>query len=119
MQGHRNTLCFHVPGTLAADLSIVWTAAFDGRIMEVSSVGSNANDGLLKVGTTSDDDYYLASHAIGDSSVPVTKTRADFASTADNGKFSKDDVLAIALDYDGAGGTATDDFTLVITILEG
>ena len=119
MQGHRNVLCFHVPGTLAANLSIVWTAAFDGRIKHVSAVGSNANDGLLIVGTTSDTDYTLASYSIGDSDVPVTKTVSNFASTNPTGKFSKGDVLTAVLDFDGAAGTATDDFTLVITLLEG
>lgn len=119
MQGHRVLVTFHVPGTLTADLAIVWTAAFRGRIKEVCSVASNDSDATLKVGTTSDDDFYFASHTVGDSSVPSTKTRADFASTAQNGVFDPDDVLKLTVDYDGAAGTAADDLTVVLTLLEG
>jgi len=119
MQGHRNVLCFHVPGTLSADLAITWTAAFDGRIKHVSAVGSNANDGLLILGISTDTNSILASYSIGDSDAPVEKTVANFASTNPTGKFSKGDILVATLDHDGAAGTATDDFTLVITQLEG
>ena len=119
MQGHRNVLCFHVPGTLTANLSIVWTAAFDGRIKHVSAVGSNANNGIATLGTTTDPDKFLTVFDIGDSDVPAEKTVSNFASTGPTGAFSKGDVLEFVLDFDGAAATATDDFTLVITQLEG
>ena len=44
---------FHITGTLAANVSIVWTAPFDCQLIHVSAVGSNANDGLMTIGTTS------------------------------------------------------------------
>jgi len=119
MQGHRNLISFHVPGTLAANLAIIWTAPFDGRIKKVSSVASNNSDALLEVGTTSDADYYFASHTVGDSSVPSVKTRADFASTTVDGSFDEGDVLKLTVDYDGAAGTAANDLTIVLAILEG
>jgi len=119
MQGHRNVLCFHVPGTLSANLSNVWTAAFDGRIKHVSAGGSNSNNGIATLGTTTDPDKFLTVFDIGDSGTPAEKTVANFASTGPLGKFSKGDVLQFVLDFDGDGATATANFTLVITLLEG
>ena len=119
MQGNRNVLCFHVPGTLAANLDIRWSAAFDGRVKHISAVGSNANDGLLTFGVSGDTDEILASASIGDSQVPVEFDVDNWATTNPTAEFSKGEVLVVTLDYDGAGGTATDDFTLVITLLEG
>lgn len=119
MQGHRNTYCFHVPGTLSANIVITWTACSDGRIKHVSAGGSNANDGLLILGISTDTNSILESYSIGDSGTPVEKTQANFATGNPSGKFSKGEILVATLDYDGASGTATDDFTLVITTLEG
>jgi hypothetical protein len=119
MQGHRNLITFHVPGTLTANLSLKWTASFDGRVKEISAVASNDSDATMTFGTSADADYTLAACTIGDSGTPVTKTVSNWATTNPTGVFSVDDVLAFALDYDGAAGTAADDFTLVITLLEG
>jgi hypothetical protein len=105
---------FHVPGTLAANVSIVWTAPFDCQLVHVSAVGSNANSGLITIGTTSTADAYLASASIGDSNVPVEFGRTDFVGDQ-YPHIADGTVIAIALDYDGAGGTATANFTLVLT----
>ena len=116
-------VAFHVPGTLTANLSIVWTAPFDCQLIHVCSVGSNANDGLMTVGTTTDPDGYITSHSIGDSDVPVEKEAiTDFAGALAGSQYphiTNGTVLQIVLDYDGAGGTATDDFTVVLTFTEG
>ena len=120
MQGHRIMLPIHVPGTLTANLSIVLKMPFDARIMEVSAVGSNANDCTLAVaGGSAGTTAILAAFAIGDSGTPVVKTRADFASTNTTGKLANDDLLQLTVDYDGASGTAADDLTILVTLLEG
>jgi hypothetical protein len=112
------TMAFHVPGTLSADLSIIWTAPAGAQLVHVSAVGSNANNGLITIGTTSDADAYLESASIGVSDVPVEFELADFV--GDQYPVIADgDVCTIVLDHDGAGGTATDDFTVVLTLLEG
>ena len=119
MQNARNVLTFHVPGTLSANIVITWTAAFDGRVKHISACGSNANDGLLIFGISTDTNEILASASIGDSGTPVEFDKDDWATTNPTAEFSKGEILVATLDFDGAGGTATDDFTLVITLLEG
>jgi len=116
-------VAFHVPGTLAANLSIVWTAPFNCQLVHVSAVGSNANDGLLTVGTTTDPDGYVTSVSIGDSDAPVEiDTIAEFDGALALGQYPHivdGTIIQCVLDYDGAAGTATDDFTLVLTFTEG
>jgi hypothetical protein len=116
---------FHVPGTLGANLTIKWTAPFDCTLLHVSAVGSNANDGLLTVGDSADADEYLTSSSIGDSGVPAEFDGDDFVDTSGNThhlyypRIVAGTIVAIALDYDGSSGTATDDFTIVLTLAEG
>ncbi|MGD2079028.1 MAG: hypothetical protein PVH18_11640 [Chloroflexota bacterium] len=119
MQGNRNVLCFHVPGTLAANLDIRWTACADGRIKHISAVASNDSDATIIVGDSGDTNEYLTSSTIGDSQVPKEFDVDDWASTNPTASFKKGDVIVVTIDYDGAGGTAADDLTLVITTLEG
>ena len=114
----KYVMAFHVPGTLSADLAIVWTAPAGAQLVHVSAVGSNANDGLMTIGTTSNPDAYLESASIGDSSVPVEFDLDDFVDDQ-YPVISDGDVCTIVLDHDGATGTATDDFTVVLTLLEG
>lgn len=118
MLGNMFTHTVHVPGTLAANISVVFTVPVDCTILHVSAVGSNANNGLLTMGNTTTADAYLASASIGDSNVPAEFNRANFVG-AEYPRLTKGTVLAAALDFDGAGGTATQNFTLAITFLEG
>ncbi len=118
MIGSKFTLSFHIPGTLAANVAMYYTAQADCQLIHVSANGSNANNGLLDIGPTGDTDGYLDGVSIGDSNTPAEFVRADFV----GGEFPhivKGTVVAISLDYDGAGGTATHDFTLVLTFTEG
>lgn len=120
MQGQRIMLPIHVPGSLTANLSITMQMPFDARILEVSAVGSNDGDGTLAVlAGAAGDVSILAAFAVGDSGTPVVKTRANFATTNPTGKLANDDLLQLTIDYDGAGGTATDDLTILVTLIEG
>lgn len=109
---------FHIPGTLAANINIRFTAPADATLLHVSAVGSNANDGLLEIGTSTDADAYLTSSAIGDSNVPAEFIRTNFVGYQ-YPRINKGDIVCIALDFDGAGGVATDNFTLVLTFAAG
>jgi hypothetical protein len=118
MQGNQFTLSFHIPGTLAANVSMYFTVPADCQLIHVSANGSNANNGLLDIGPTSDTDGYLDGVSIGDSNTPAEFDLDDFV----DAKFPhilKGTIVSIGLDYDGAGGTATHDFTLVLTFTEG
>jgi len=116
---------FHIPGTLSANVNIRFTAPSGCQLVHVSAVGSNANDGLLIIGDSSDTDEYLTSSSIGDSNVPAEFDGDDFVDTSGNTHsryypvISDGTVVVATLDYDGASGTATDDFTLVMTFVEG
>ena len=118
-------VAFHVPGTLSADLSIKWTAPFDCQLIHVSAVGSNANDGLLTIGDSADADEYLTSSSIGDSGTPAEFDHDDFVDSSGDTHtryyphIADGTIIVVTLDYDGDSGTATDDFTIVLTFTEG
>ncbi len=105
---------FHVTGTLAANLSIVWVAPFDCQLVHVSAVGS------------------MPITVFSISAQPARRRRMSRIRTLATPMFRrlsrgtgfvgeqfphivKDTVIAVALDYDGAGGTAAANFTLVLT----
>jgi hypothetical protein len=119
MQGMLNTYCFHIPGTLTANIDIRWTAARRGRIKEISAVASNDSDATLAAGDSGDTDEYLVAAAIGDSQVPTVFTRSNWASTNPTAAFAEGDVIVLTLDYDGSSGTAGQNVTIVVTTLEG
>jgi len=116
---------FHVPGTLSANITITFTVPSGCQLVHVSACGSNANNGLLIIGDSSDTDEYLTSSSIGDSGTPAEFDGNDFVDTSGNTHscyypvIADGTVVVATLDYDGAGGTATDDFTLVLTFVEG
>jgi len=114
---------FHVPGTLAANVVIKWTAPFDCQLVHVQAVGSNANDATLKAGTSADDDGYITAFAIGDSGTPVEKEAlTDFDGALADSQYphiTDGTIIVLTLDYDGAAGTAAADVPSVCTFTEG
>ena len=108
-------ITLHVPGTLSANIVAYITADRNWKITHVSAVASNDSDATLIIGNDGDTDAYLESTTIGDSGTPDEFDRDDFVDdqfpTHDKG-----DVLVVTVDYDGAGGTAANDLTIVITI---
>ena len=114
---------FHIPGTLAANIAIKWTAPFNCQLIHVSVVGSNANDAELTVGTSAHVDGYITAFAIGDSGTPVEKEAlTDFDGALAGSQYphiADGTIIALALDYDGDGGTAAQDVTIVLTFTEG
>ncbi len=112
------TISFHTAGTLAANHLIEWTAPFNCQLVHVSAVASNDSDALLKIGTSADDDAYVLSAVIGDSGTPAEWERTDFVGDQFP-NITDGTIVSIALDYDGAAGTAAADFTIVLTFTEG
>jgi hypothetical protein len=114
---------FHIAGTTAANANIRWTAPCDCTLIHVSAVGSNDGDATLIVGDSTDTNGYLTAFAIGDSNTPVEKEAvSDFSGDLAGSQYpriSDGDVLVLTLDYDGDGGTAADDVTIVLTFAEG
>jgi hypothetical protein len=109
---------FHFPGTLAANITPKFKTPIDYTILHVSAVASNNSDATLKIGTSSDDDIFLAEAAIGDSGTPVEFDRDNFIGTQFP-RVAKGDIVVITLDFDGASGTAAQNVTIVLTCAEG
>jgi hypothetical protein len=109
---------YHIPGTLAANISPRFTAPCDCSLLHISAVASNDSDATLKIGTSADDDTYLAACTIGDSGTPVEKVLASYI----GGQYphiAKGTVVVLTLDYDGSAGTAAQNVTIVLTYSEG
>lgn len=115
------TLQFH--GTLAANTVANIKLPVAATLYAVSACGSNANNGLLDVGTSADRDGILSAVDIGDSSTPTEYDRADWdgalATAGDPYHFAKGDICTCDLDFDGAAGTAAANVTITLTFLEG
>jgi hypothetical protein len=114
LRGFQQT--YHVPGTLAADLNIRFTAPFDMQLVHVSAVNSTTSTATLDIGPSTDTDSYLDAVATGASNVPAEYDQNDFV----GGQFphiAKGVVVCITLDHD----TTTDatDWTCVLTFTEG
>ena len=125
MQGKKNTVVIHIPGTLAANIGIQWTLEANCVLKHVSAVASNDSDATLEIGTSADQNGFLVAAVIGDSDVPVEFELADFdgALLTDAGneypRLSDGDIITVDLDYDGSAGTAAANVTLALTFLEG
>ena len=108
-------ITLHIPGTLSANITAYIAADRNWKITHVSAVASNDSDATLIVGNDGDTDAYIESAVIGDSGVPAEFDRDDFV----DDQFPthvKADVLVVTLDFDGDGGTAAQNVTIVITI---
>jgi hypothetical protein len=108
---------FHIPGTLSANINIRYTAPMDCTLIHASAVASNDSDATIKIGT-SDDDEFLTAAVIGDSNTPVEFEQDDFVGDQ-YPRIEDDDVVIITIDFDGDGGTAAQNLTLLLTFAEG
>ena len=114
---------FHFTGALGANVTITFTAPSDCQLVHISAVGSNDGDATLIVGDSDDADGYITAFAIGDSGTPVEKEAiTDFDGALAGSQFpdiDDGDIVIITIDYDGDGGTAAEDVTIVLTFVEG
>ena len=108
---------YHLPGTLPANIHIRFTAFTNLSLIHVSAVASNDSDATLKIGTSTDDDEFLAETTIGDSGVPSEFDWGDFVDQYP--RIEDGDIVVLTIDYDGDTGTAADDLSLVLTFTEG
>ncbi len=118
MQGDHFVVSYHTAGALAANHQFKFKFPFDVQLEYVSAVGSNANNGILDIGPSTDTDGYLDAKDIGDSGTPAEFGQDDFVG-AEFPHIVAGTIICAMLDYDGAGGTATQDYTLVMVFSEG
>ena len=119
MQGNRLLVPFHVPGTLAANITLIFQAVKAMTLVAVQTVNTANSGATFILGTSADDDAYLTTQNLGDSSTPtVINQKASFVGE----QFPHIDVgttIVMTIDYDGAGGTAAANMMVVLEFLEG
>lgn len=64
----------HHVGTMTRDMTHVEIPYADYQLAHVSAVGSNANDGMFRIGTVDEPDKYMPWTPIGDSNQPVVRS---------------------------------------------
>ncbi|OGT28086.1 MAG: hypothetical protein A2Z17_07165 [Gammaproteobacteria bacterium RBG_16_66_13] len=109
---------YHVPGTLAANVVIKFTAPMDMQLVHAQAVASNASSATIIIGPSTDTDGYLVESSVGDSSVPAEFDKDDFVNT-EFPHIVDGTIVVVTVDYDGASGTAAADLTVVLTFTEG
>jgi hypothetical protein len=122
MDGMRFTVAVHLHGTLAANAQGGFALPCGATLMEVSTFASNDSDAILDVGPTADPDGVIDGVTIGDAAVKrITQTLFNgvLADARNPVHFAAGTVIQWLLDFDGAGGTAAQDVSLVFTFLEG
>ena len=112
------THAYHIPGTLAANITITFKVPFDCQLIHVSANGSNANNAILDIGYIGALEAYVANKDVGDSDTPAEVTRTGFVGSQ-YPHIAAGTLVNIGVDYDGAAGTAVANFTLVLTFTEG
>ena len=123
MDGNRFAVSVHLHGTLAANAQGSFQLPCGVTLEAVSACGSNANGATLQIGTAADADGLLVAGSIGDSGVPALFKRGDFdGALVASGQYphvAKGTVVKWLLDFDGAGGVAATDVTIVFYVQEG
>ena len=116
-------VAFHTPGAMAANGNIRFTVPSDCTLRHVSAVGSNAHNATLTIGDSTDTDGYIAAYTVGVSNTPVQKEAlTDFDGALASNQYpdiADGAIVVLVIDYDGAGGTAIEDMTIVLTFVEG
>ena len=116
-------IAFHAPGALAANANIRFQVPSHCTLKHISAVGSNSHNATMEVGDSTDANGYITAYALGVSNTPVQKEAiTDFDGALADSQYpevSDGDIVAIAVDFDGDGGTAIEDMTIVLTFVEG
>jgi hypothetical protein len=120
MQGRRFTISIHLHATLAANAAGTFIMPCQATLIEVSAVASNNSDATLSVGNSvAGAAVYCVAQVIGDSGAPAVLTQTGTAITASGRTNIPDDtIMTWTLDFDGAGGTAGQNVTIMFTFEE-
>jgi len=106
------------PGALAANFEYHFTVLAPFTVEQLSMKCSNAGSLRVKLGTNSDDDEFLTYTNVGSSLVEVGDAITDWRYDA-KPHYVAGDVFEFTVDFDGAGGTAGEDFTATFTCTPG
>jgi hypothetical protein len=104
---------YYVPGTLTANLGIIFKAHADMTLIHVSGVVDGTTATTLAIGTTATAEAYMVAKTLGQSGVPAEWTKADFVGT----QFPRiEKGTAVKLTVVHASGVNP---TIVLTFVEG
>ena len=112
------THTYHIPGTLAADLDIRFTAPVGLTLLHVSAACSNQSDARLSIGAPALEQTWLAPSPAGAEAAPRSYSRSDFAG-GQCPRLSAGEAIRLVLDYDGDNGLPAKDVTLALTFAAG
>ena len=128
MQGEKFVMTWRLDGTLAANKTIGFKLPFAITVVALGAVASNNSDATISLGTLADPDGYLLAKVVGDSGTPVVYDKddwdgallpSDHIADVDNLHVAADTVVNIAIDYDGATGTAAQNVDIYLVAIEG
>jgi hypothetical protein len=123
MDGLRFPVTIHLHGTLAANAQGSFPLPIGMTLESVAAVASNDSDAMLQLGAGDDADGVMTAKVIGDSGAPVTFAKTSFNGALCDAKnpphFAKGTVITWLLDFDGAGGAAAANVTIMFSFLEG
>ncbi len=119
MQGDHITVTFHTAGALAADHSYIFKLPFDVQLVGVSAAATNASSAIIDVGYTGSLEAYVSNMDAGDSSVAAVLDEPGDFSASYFPHIDANTNIIVTVDYDGAGGTAAQNLTIVLTFTEG
>jgi hypothetical protein len=113
MQSNKYTININSAGALAADAVFAFQIRGAATLLEISACTSNDSDLTIQVGTSADPDGIMTAVAVGDSETPTVFGRDDWTGAlyTDTGNvnylhFADNTIFEVAVDYDGASGTA-------------
>jgi len=112
------TVAYNIAGTLGGNHTIEFKFPFDVSLVHVSLSNSTTTDATVDIGYTGATAAYLSAAAVGDSEVAAELKPADFVGGA-SPHILKSTNIIVSIDYDGSGGTAADDFCIVMTFTPG
>jgi hypothetical protein len=118
MLGMHYPITLFLPGTLAGNHVVTFSAPVDLQLVEVSAVQSSVagtGAGQVKVGTPSADAAHLANFTIGVNGTPVAKRRADFVG-GELPRIRKGESVRITFTN---GATASQNVGILLTFTEG
>lgn len=122
MQGMMFTI--HVDtGTLAANKTGYVALPYACQLVGLATIGSNAHNAIIDIGTPADGDGILDGVAMGVSKAGANYTPANFngalATAGQPYRFAAGDEIEYTIDYDGSAGTAIQLGSFTLYFVEG
>ncbi len=119
MLGNAFAVSYHIPGTATGNSTFTFLPYKACTLYHISATGSNANNATFTAWKNGSDTLLNKTNIdVGDSGTPAVADKDDFLND-EYPHLATGDTFTVVLDYDGSAGTAVQNFSIVITFLEG